>query len=702
VSELKLGRVAVFSKGIQAIPHLAELLGASALVDRPDARATATSLDSVAGWGFKATARRARVFANRNGLAYVALEDGFLRSAGNAVVKPPPISIVLDDVGIYYEARSPSRLETLVAEAASDSVLSAAGREMRQRVLDWKLTKYNTVGGESLDRVLPRRRKIMIVDQTLGDQAVEGAGAEASTFPRMVTTAMSVAEARDIVVKVHPDVIAGRSRGYLDREARQYGIDIIADTVNPHDLFERVDEIWTVSSGLGFEALVAGKTVRCFAAPFYAGWGLTDDSRAEPAAKAWLVRRAGARVDIDALAAAAYVSYPNYADPITFERLTPFAAAERLVEFRARYAAEVKNRVCVGFRGERRQAITRLHAGGSATVDFVPAKDAVTRAAETKADLMVWGDKVARRLEPRAAKAGVTIWRVAGGTLRVPETVKPTGDFHSLVEDDIGIYFDSTRPSRFEQIAGEAAFGPEIEARAHALRGRLAAFRDAAPADPTAQAVRAAAGGRRIVVVLGEIPKWAGQRWGAFGVQSNEMLLGSVRGERPEAFVVYAEHPDLVARRRPGWLPDSALKPHADLIVRTGNATGLLAAADELHTMTSNLGFEALLRGLHVVCWGVPFYAGWGLTDDRLPVARRSRRLTLDQLAAAALILYPRYVDPVSGIPCEVEDILRGFERSGEAVKVATPPLGRRVRKKLQQLEIMVRHGIFRLRRKKG
>jgi capsular polysaccharide export protein len=46
-----------------------------------------------------------------------------------------------------------------------------------------------------------------------------------------------------------------------------------------------------------------------------------------------------------------------------------------------------------------------------------------------------------------------------------------------------------------------------------------------------------------------------------------------------------------------------------------------------------------------VYSYGLPFYAGWGLTIDRHSTPRRTRRLSLEQLVAGALIIYPRYYD---------------------------------------------------------
>src|SRR6185503_19998958 len=96
---------------------------------------------------------------------------------------------------------------------------------------------------------------------------------------------------------------------------------------------------------------------------------------------------------------------------------------------------------------------------------------------------------------------------------------------------------------------------------------------------------------------------------------------------------------------RRGAVSLEAARSLCDHVESTASLARCLEVADEVHTMTSLVGFEALLRGKHVVAYGQTFYAGWGLTDDRHPVARRTRRLTLDQLVAGALLRYPRYLD---------------------------------------------------------
>jgi len=145
---------------------------------------------------------------------------------------------------------------------------------------------------------------------------------------------------------------------------------------------------------------------------------------------------------------------------------------------------------------------------------------------------------------------------------------------------------------------------------------------------------------------------------GGGGVLPGLDLLRRVRAAAPDAYIVYKPHPDVEAGHRPGALADAAVLRHADRVLRGGSMADLLGAVAEVHTLTSLTGFEALLRGKPVATYGQPFYAGWGLTRDANPPARRGRPLTIDELVAGTLILYPRYIDPVTLLPCGPEIVL--------------------------------------------
>jgi capsular polysaccharide export protein len=133
-------------------------------------------------------------------------------------------------------------------------------------------------------------------------------------------------------------------------------------------------------------------------------------------------------------------------------------------------------------------------------------------------------------------------------------------------------------------------------------------------------------------------------------------LLQTVRAENPDAVILYKPHPDVEAGLRPGTIAPKEIEGLADMALPGADPALLLQNVQEVWTMTSLLGFEALLRGGPVTTTGAPFYAGWGLTQDLGDIpARRCARPPLAGLVHATLIDYPRYRDPLTGLPCPVE-----------------------------------------------
>jgi hypothetical protein len=225
----------------------------------------------------------------------------------------------------------------------------------------------------------------------------------------------------------------------------------------------------------------------------------------------------------------------------------------------------------------------------------------------------------------------------------------------SLTFDHLAPYFDATQRNGFEEAVAAATFSADLLSRAEALRQRVLALRlskynlQAAPvALPTAE-------GKEHVLVVGQVENDASIRLGGAGFSSNRALLNQARRAVPNAFIIYKPHPDVLTGLRPGDVADA--DEIADHIEIAASAPDCLDWADRIVTITSLMGFEALLRGLKVTTYGRPFYAGWGLTDDMNPPVR-DRILTLNELTAATLILYPRYIDPVTRLPAPPEIVI--------------------------------------------
>jgi capsular polysaccharide export protein len=395
--------------------------------------------------------------------------------------------------------------------------------------------------------------------------------------------------------------------------------------------------VYVVTSQMGFEALLWQRPLRCFGQPFYAGWGLSVDEQA-------IARRRPA--SLDALVHAALVDYPRQVHPHDGARCTPEALVQTVGWLRQQRQQDPERVTAVGFSWWKRPILQRFMPGSQ--VLFQSARQPLAGGEH----LVLWGKAP---LPDGGAPASVR--RIEDGFLRSVGLGAEMRQPLSWVVDAQGLYYDATAPSQLEQWLQTADLQAGLRARAAALRQRILAAR-LTKYNLAGRAWQRPAGDRPVALVVGQVEADESLRWGAPGLCRNADLLRAARAERPDAWLIYKPHPDVVAGlRRPGE-GEQAAHALADEVLTDVPIDQLLEQVDEVHVLTSLAGFEALLRQRRVVCWGAPFYAGWGLTDDRATLPRRQRRLDLDDLVAASLIVYPRYVDPASGLPCTPEQAI--------------------------------------------
>lgn len=637
--------------GVRKIPHLAAFLPECATLRLAVAPSAAT--DSVAGWGHKPTARYARELAASKGLTYLALEDGFLRSVGLGEAGAPPLSLVADDLGIYYDARGPSRLEALLQDGGWEGPeLTARARAALDRIVALGLGKTNSAPPLAPGALGARdRRRVLVLDQTLGDAAIEGGLADQSSFDAMLAAAVRDEAGADVLVRRHPATAAGLKPGWLPRTLPA-GARFFDEPCSTASLLAEVDAVYTVTSLAGFEALIRGLPVRCFGVPFYAGWGATRDEVEVP-------RRTRRRTPLEIFAAATMV-YARYVDPVTGEACGIETAIDRLAEFRARADLHAGFTAALGFAPWKHGAARTLLYSPRGETRFFDSPDRAVKAAEARGGRVVfWSGRETPAIAAELAKSAAPVLRMEDGFVRSRGL---GSDFHraaSCALDDLGVYYDATRPSRLETML-EAGIGDgALLARAAALRAALVeagvtkynlGSPDGLGDDWPKDRIR--------LLVVGQVENDKSIETGCEDVRTNLGLLEAARAAHPDAFIVYKPHPDAEAGNRPGGVSEARVLAFADAIARDAGIEACLKAVDGLATMTSLAGFEALLRGKPVWTFGRPFYAGWGLTEDALPCPRRTRRLSLDELVAGALILYPLYVHPENGLPCQVEDVV--------------------------------------------
>lgn len=286
------------------------------------------------------------------------------------------------------------------------------------------------------------------------------------------------------------------------------------------------------------------------------------------------------------------------------------------------------------------------------------ARRAVRLAQANHGAAAVWESRKPAGLDQLAARHGVPVWSIEDGFIRSAGLGAALVQPCSLVLDAQRPHYDGSGPSDLEDLLASRRFGDQELARAEALIARIRAggitkynLAGVAPDLPR---------GRRVVLVLGQVDDDLSVLRGGGG-QTVAGMVAAARVAEPDALLLYKPHPDVAAGLRSGL----RAPPEADLVIEDAALTDLFARVDAVHVLTSLGGFEALLRGVAVTVHGQPFFAGWGLTSDRSPLPRRSRRLSLAQLVTGALIAYPHYYHPGRRDRCEVEDLLDWLDARG-------------------------------------
>ena len=702
-------RALTCSRGIQRIPFLANLLGVDAVVWARGRFRPVHTTDRlyVVGWGLKRTAEPARRYATAQGLPYLTLEDGFLRSAGLGVHGDPPLSVVVDDLGVYYDATRPSRLENLLngapvaplpgddtagqstepvqSDPLGDTALLARARRCLARLLEGGLSKYNS----SPDITLPPAAcpRVLVVDQTAGDLSIEYGLAGADSFSVMLDAALAEHPGAEILVKIHPDVIAGKKRGHLLAAGAHPRVRLLEGDSNPAHLVRQVQHVYVVTSLTGFEAVLAGTPVTCFGAPFYAGWGLTDDRVAIPR------RRQQRRVE--QVFAAAYLLYARYRHPDTGAACGIEAVIDHLALQRRRYRENAGELYCYGFSLWKRGYARRYLQCPWNRVRFIrTAWPLRWHRPGPEARLVVWGMREPPALRQLAERRYIPLWRMEDGFLRSVGLGSDLTAPASLVLDRQGIYFDPAQPSDLEAILQQRAFSSEEMALARQIRTAIVSLGlSKYNVGQPRRLQHGAKPGQRVILVPGQVEDDASIRQGCLDIRTNAGLLHEVRTQAPDAWIIYKPHPDLLSGNRDGVTGTDHNADYDQLVTDIG-IVQCLDVADEVHTMTSLVGFEGLLRGKRVVTYGLPFYAGWGLTGDRHSIRRRTARLQLDELVAGSLIVYPRYLNIASGRFTTADAVLADLVARRSTTQHNNQilmPLHHRVARRLMNLI----HGIF-------
>lgn len=565
----------------------------------------------------------------------------------------------------------PGLLTRLIAESPTEDpalLARAAAGLAHLRALD--LSKYNLHPARGAGAG-PAPGYVLVIDQVRGDAALHGAG---EALRALLPRALAEHPGARVLIKTHPETALGLRPGHFGPEDAGGRVQLWAESISPWALLEGAVAVYTHSSHLGFEAILAGQRPVVAGAPFYAGWGLSEDLAPLPG-------RGGARSALQ-LFAAAYLQAPFWFDPHRQE-LCPFEAAlDQMEAERRAFWEDRAGYVALGLRAWKKPWMARVF-GREKPLHFAKSGESAAQMARAEGRaLLLWGNHPA----PEGAE-GLQLLRLEDGLLRSRGLGAALTPPQSLILSEGGLYCDPGALSPIEAAMARPLTALEA-ARAGTLlkrlqEARLTKYNLALPPPPPLPAGPCA-------LIIGQVAGDASLTLGAPGLDERA-LLRAARAARPDHRLIFKPHPDVAASLREGLSAEAALAAGADLVLPPCDPLALLAGIDEVWTLTSLFGFEALLRGRPVTCLGQPFYAGWGLTDDLGPPLPRRAALAANlppdpaarllHLLHAALIAAPRYFGP-DGRPCAPENALA-------ALAAAPPPsesrarlarLGRRLR----------------------
>jgi capsular polysaccharide export protein len=464
---------------------------------------------------------------------------------------------------------------------------------------------------------------------------------ECARSPRSSATASERRKAFDCMIEAvrteHPDAefwlarTADQGRGnWLSISARALPFNIrrLNARYSLCAAVRHVDHVYTIAASEGMYALLSGKPLHVFGSPFYAGWGLTHDYHP--------LSGRTARPTRSALFDVAFLRLSRYLDPAThapgsLDTLLDSVELQRAVALRFQ---NLRNVAGIRFQWWKRPFATPfLTAGGGSlrwthrAEDIQPGEYAALWGARSVAGLPE-GGKFVRIEDGFIHSTGL------GSDMIAPR---------SQVIDMRGIYFDPSRPSDLTSLLNEAVFSGTELSRAAALRTEIVQAGltkyNLGRRKPTWKAPA----GKRVALVPGQVADDASIRLGTRAICTADALLREVRERHPDTFIVYKPHPDVLSGNRSGLIDAQRL---ADVVDVDSDLISLIDVSDEVHTLSSLAGFDALLRGKTVYTYGLPFYAGWGLTRDEIePIPWRQRNLSLDMLTAGVLLRYPLYWD---------------------------------------------------------
>lgn len=230
----------------------------------------------------------------------------------------------------------------------------------------------------------------------------------------------------------------------------------------------------------------------------------------------------------------------------------------------------------------------------------------------------------------------------------------------SLTCDSHGFYFDASRPSDIERLISSIELSDQDRQVARDIMGGIVSRKISKYNNqPILSNPRIGSVHKDKILIIdqdnGDLSTFLGS---ASEHHFNEMLQAAV-DENPGCDIIVKTHPDsLVANGKKGYYSKVKENDRVYKITYPINPYSIIEAVKKVYVATSTFGFEALMAGKDVSVFGIPWYSGWGITDDRQTCTRRNQKRSLEDLFHAFYIQYTHYANPFTNTPCSIQEAI--------------------------------------------
>lgn len=607
-----------------------------------------------------------KIFAKVHGLPCWTLHKGLYHVSGNRAY-----SFLLEKKGTYDDARKTSSWEDLLNSGAwkNESLINEAKEALAI------LLKHRLGGDKYSPDAMPYqlstpsfRKRILILDEVIDREYLGKNLAKIASYEKMLDEAKKRNPGAAFFL-LEPRASLNKAKStYLHKIAEAQGVTIIKKEVSSLSILSQADEVYTVSSTLGLDAILLDKTVHCFGAPFYAGWGLTIDHIP--------LKRRKATYTYEEFFAVFSMFYTRYRHPVSEEPCSFQEILRFMILQRPRSGERGRYLACVGFEKKEQAFISNFFS--HAHLHFMSKGKAFKEAAKHHGMIF-------------SRKGITTDLKKGAGITPLVSVQRGILDRLLILDTPISISLEGGPYPNLDQILQKTRFSNEDIARSEVFKEY---FREQSNFRPHYEIpIKIDQDGQtcsiqKTILIMGNVEtpqsSFDLSSTATFDVEllaHDAKLIQYIRSIRPNDYIIYCPQSASQSSlsKQANQSVDSEILKLADRVISNARPcdfvplelSGLCVGDDdetqllqvkfvqclELHSYDSYLGLEGLCLPLKLFTYGEPFYAGWGLTQDFRTFAKRNRRLSLEELLVGALITQPLYFDEQNKIFCEPENI---------------------------------------------